>query len=240
MRLRRRPWVALVAAGLAAGLFVALGIWQIERAQQKRALERRLADTSGEALTTLPGEPAGLRAAAFARVRVQGRFLGERQFLLDNRIHAGEPGFDVLTPLALADGRTVLVDRGWVPMGPRRRPQARIALAGGERREVRGRLWLPEEGIGIGSVQARTDEWPRTITRIEYPVLERALSRDLVPAVIRAQGSSEWLFEPRTLEPTFGPVRHYGYAFQWLALATTVIAIAVALMIRRYRRARHD
>lgn len=235
---RRRPIaLALAAAVVVVALFVALGVWQIQRAQDKHALEQRLARDQGEEMTRLPEGPAALRQAAYARVRLEGRLQGERQFLLDNRIREGQPGFDVLTPLVLGDGRTVLVDRGWVAMGPQRRPKRSIALEGERRVEVEGRLWHPDPGIGLGAVQARRDDWPRLITRIEYPVLEQALARDLVPVVIRADGGGEWLFTPRGLEPTFGPQRHYGYAFQWFALALTVIVIATVLLIRRDRRA---
>jgi len=238
---RRGGLTVPIAAALAAvALFAGLGIWQIQRAHDKRALERRLADGDGEVMTRLPADAAGLRAHVYARVRLEGRFDGEHQFLLDNRILDGKPGFDVLTPLVLADGRTVLVDRGWIPMGPERRPQRSVALDIGERVRVQGRLWLPQAGIGLGAVQARRDGWPRLITRIEYPVLEDALERDLVPAVIRADGGGEWLFKPRGLEPTFGPKRHYGYAFQWFALATTVVVIAAVLLLRHYRRARDE
>ncbi len=230
----------LAAATVFATLFAALGVWQVERAQQKQALEQRLARDSADPLLQLPTGQSALRAADLARVRLEGRLLSERQFLLDNRILRGQPGFDVLTPLELADGRTVLVDRGWVPMGPQRQPQQPIALAGDARVEVRGRLWLPEPGIGLGSVQARRADWPRVITRVEYGALETALERDLVPAVIRADGAGEWLLRPRTLEPTFGPARHYGYAFQWFALATTVVLITVLLLFRRRRRASDD
>ncbi len=232
---RRSPAVPIIAAAAAVGLFVGLGLWQVERAQQKHALEQRLARDAGDAVTGLPAKPAALRSRAYARVHLEGRFRGQHQFLLDNRIHEGRPGFDVLTPLVLADGRTVLVDRGWVAMGARRQPQQAIALETEGEVEVRGRLWLPEPGIGLGSVQARAEDWPRVITRIEYPVLESALSRDLVPAVIRARGEAEWLFTPRPLEPSFGPARHYGYAFQWLTLAATVVLIAGVLLYRRYR-----
>ncbi len=51
----------------------------------------------------------------FTRVRVAGQFDTERQFLLDNISHDGQPGYEVLTVLRLADGSGLLVNRGWVP-----------------------------------------------------------------------------------------------------------------------------
>ena len=46
------------------------------------------------------------------------------QIYLDNRVHQRQAGFHVLTPLQLADGRWLLVNRGWLPKQPGQLPQA--------------------------------------------------------------------------------------------------------------------
>ena len=87
---RPRLWaVALAAAACAAG--IALGSWQAGRADEKRAL-----------------------AANVQRIMVMGEFLPERTVFLDNKVHAHRPGYEVVTPLRLAEGIHVLVNRGWV------------------------------------------------------------------------------------------------------------------------------
>ncbi len=231
----RPRWLPWIAAGLAVALFSGLGTWQLQRAAEKRAIIASLEDNRQPVLERLPGTPAALREAARREVRIQGRYAGERQFLLDNRILEGRPGFDVLTPLILDDGRRVLVDRGWVAVGPGREPVESVGLAVAERVTVDGRLWLPESGIALGAAVTPGDDWPRLVTRIDFAALEEALGRDLVPAVIRAKGDAPWLFRPRDLQPRFGPMRHYGYAFQWFALALTVLAVACILGWRRRR-----
>jgi surfeit locus 1 family protein len=226
------PWIA---AALVTTLFSGLGVWQLQRAAEKRAVIDSLADNRQPVLERLPGTSATLRKAARREVRVQGRYEGERQFLLDNRILEGRPGFDVLTPLALDDGRRVLVDRGWVVAGAGREPVQSVRLEFEERVTVEGRLWLPESGIALGAAVTPGDGWPRMVTRVDFTALEEALGRALVPAVIRATGDAPWLFRPRDLKPRFGPMRHYGYAFQWFALALTVLAVACILEWRRRR-----
>ncbi|MDZ7788740.1 MAG: SURF1 family protein [Halofilum sp. (in: g-proteobacteria)] len=231
----RPRWLPWIAAGLAIALFSGLGVWQLQRAAEKRAVIASLADNRQPVLERLPGTSATLREAARREVRIQGRYEGERQFLLDNRILEGRPGFDVLTPLVLDDGRRVLVDRGWVAAGAGREPVESVRLAFEERVTVEGRLWLPESGIALGAAVTPGDDWPRLVTRVDFPALEEALGRELVPAVIRATGDAPWLFRPRDLQPRFGPMRHYGYAFQWFALALTVLAVACILEWRRRR-----
>lgn len=236
MALSARPrWLPWIAAGLAITLFSGLGIWQLQRAAEKRAVLASLEEGGQPVLEHVPGSPGELREATRREVRIQGRYEGERQFLLDNRILEGRPGFDVLTPLVLDDGRRVLVDRGWVAAGPGRAPVESVDLAVEERVTVEGRLWLPESGIALGAAVAPGEEWPRLVTRVDFVALEEALGRDLVPAVIRAQGDAPWLFRPRDLQPRFGPMRHYGYAVQWFALALTVLVVACILAWRRRR-----
>src|SRR6185503_16758669 len=97
---RPRAWaVALAAAGCAAG--IALGNWQTERAAGKRAA-----------------------AAAQVPLKLRGELLAQHTLYLQNRPHHGKPGYYVAQPLRQADGRIVLVLRGWsavnaLPPAPR-------------------------------------------------------------------------------------------------------------------------
>src|SRR5688572_25274798 len=95
-RFRPRWWaLALGAAGCAAG--VALGNWQSGRADDKRAA-----------------------AAAEQRIDVRGVLLAKYTVFLDNKTHRGRAGYHVVQPLRLADGKHVLVNRGWIAAPPRR------------------------------------------------------------------------------------------------------------------------
>jgi surfeit locus 1 family protein len=234
---RRRPaWLPWIAAIVAVTLFSGLGVWQLQRAAEKEALVAALdrgARAEPVAFADVADRPA---AHAFDRVRARGRFLADRQFLLDNRTYRGQAGFDVLVPLLLADGRTVLVDRGWVLAGPDRRPAEPVELEAKGPVKVVGRLWLPEEAVALGpAVTPGQAGWPRLTTRVEYEALTESLGRPLIPAVIRADAEAPWLLQPRPLRPAFGPTRHYGYAVQWFALAITVVVVAALLVVRRKR-----
>jgi len=235
---RRRPrWLPLAAALAAMSLFAGLGVWQVERAGEKQALVDKLGSDAGAPHTRLPSGTEALRDMAFERIRVAGRFETGRQFLLDNRILDGRTGYDVLVPLRLADGRLVLVDRGWVPAGPGRAPSAPVGLDATGPVVVTGRVWLPESGIGLGQALAPpgTSAWPRTATRVDFEAMGRALGHALAPAVIRASGNAPWILRSRPLSPHFGPRRHYGYALQWFALALTVLIVTLWQSLRRRR-----
>ncbi|MEX1080471.1 MAG: SURF1 family protein [Halofilum sp. (in: g-proteobacteria)] len=230
---RRRPtWLPLVAAALAMALFSTLGTWQLQRASEKQALFDAIEQGAQRRAIELPYAEEALAELEYRRVHARGHFLSPRQFLLDNRMLDGRVGYDVLAPLRLDDGRTVLVDRGWVPAGPQREPQGRVALDETGPLTVTGRLWRPQPGIALGRAVTESEGWPRTATRVDYAAFSEALGRTLVPAVIRAEGEQPWALTPRPLTPPFGPERHYGYAVQWFALALTVLVIAVVLTWR--------
>lgn len=236
---RRRPaWLPLGAAIAAIALFIGLGVWQLDRARQKAGTVAALERGERAPITALPADPREFGELAYRRVRVVGELHGQRQFLLDNRIHEGRPGFDVLVPLVRGNGDTILIDRGWVPATAEREPARPIRLALEGEVEARGRLWKPAAGLALGPAVTPDDDgdWPRLVTRIDYEALGDALGRELLPAVIRLEPSLPWALESRPLGPAFGPMRHVGYAVQWFALALTVVVVTIVLRRRRRKR----
>lgn len=237
MSRRRPPWLPWCAAIAATAIFTGLGVWQLDRARLKGDLVAALERGEGAPVIPLPADSAEFEALAFQRVRVVGELHGSRQFLLDNRIHEGRAGFDVLVPLERGNGDTILVDRGWVPVTVDRKPDRPIRLELTGEVEVRGRLWLPSAGLPLGpAVTANQGSWPKLATRIDYDALGRALGTELQPAVIRLDPSLPWALEPRSMAPAFGPMRHVGYSVQWFALALTVLVVTAALWRRRKGR----
>ena len=115
--MRRRLIVALAALALLAAT-LRLGWWQLDRASHKEALQRAIA--AQMALPPLDGRALAFSAAQLEpqlqrRALLRGRWLPEWNVYLDNRPMDGRPGFFMLTPLLLADGSAVVVQRGWLP-----------------------------------------------------------------------------------------------------------------------------
>lgn len=130
-RQRVLPWRAAVAAAawllLAVGL-AALGAWQVERRAWKHRLITTVQERIDAAPSAAPGsaEWPGINAdsAAYRRVRVTGRFLNDRETLVQAVTDLGS-GYWVLTPMA-TPGFTVLVNRGFIP-AEKREPASRAA-----------------------------------------------------------------------------------------------------------------
>jgi surfeit locus 1 family protein len=228
------PMTLLTLAALV--LFLNLGRWQWHRAQQKRV---QLASFSagGQAVSAL-GERSTSDLPRYAQLRLQGRYDGEHQFLLDNMSHAGEPGYQVLTPLRLADGRSVIVNRGWLPMSASRAQLPPIGLAASTAVTPAGRLDdLPVAGIALGHVApSPASPWPKLTS---FPTMQ-----DLSAALGQPLQSRQLLLDPaepfgyvRDWHPGgLAPERHLSYAIQWWSFGALALALYGYLNWRKPRR----
>jgi cytochrome oxidase assembly protein ShyY1 len=120
-------WLAAAALAVAAAVvMVFLGNWQLHRYQERSAINDRIdaADSVPPApltaVLTKPTQPGVAGPApgedlAWTKVTVTGRYDPAHEIQARGRTVDGSVGFEIVTPLVLADGTAVLVDRGWVP-----------------------------------------------------------------------------------------------------------------------------
>lgn len=223
---------SLLAVLPALLVLLGLGAWQLQRLGWKEALiaerESRLAAPPASLAVLERLDAAQL---AHRRVRLQGRFLNERELFFGLRTHAGVPGLELLSPLRLDDGRTVMVNRGWIPADRR---------AKAARPETRPEG--PVEVVGI--VRPATAE-PGWFTPANEPAANQWYSYDL--AAMAREVGSELL--PFVVEATAAPgeralpigrgaaieIRndHLQYAITWFALAAALATIFVLFHRRR-------
>ena len=108
-------WLMTLLTIALLALFVSLGQWQWSRGTAKQVVWDQFSRAAVPEYSARPPDFDTL--PRFSRVAFSARYRPERQFLLDNRTNNGRPGYEVLTPAVLNDGRWFLVNRGWVPFG---------------------------------------------------------------------------------------------------------------------------
>ena len=125
-----KPGITLtVCVLLALIVLMGLGFWQLDRRTWKLDL---IASTQARLASdpiAFPDDPQALTDPDYQPVEVSGQFLHERELYLASRTHEGQVGFHVVTPLEMNDGRTVFINRGWVPpekLDPATRADAQI------------------------------------------------------------------------------------------------------------------
>jgi surfeit locus 1 family protein len=232
-----RSLVVLAVAVVAAAVTARLGVWQLSRAAEKEALQASL-DSRGAASPLPASELARSAPEAAAqhhrRVTLEGRWIGGRTVYLDNRPMDGRAGFYVLTPLALADGDAVLVQRGWVPRDAADRSRVPQVDTPEGTISVQGRIAPPPSRLfelgdeGQGAIRQNLD----------LDAFQRETGLRLRPLSVQQTGApgapADGLLR-RWPAPAVDVHKHYGYAFQWFALASLITGLYVWFQIVRPR-----
>ncbi|MCB1615774.1 MAG: SURF1 family protein [Pseudomonadales bacterium] len=205
-------------------LFCRLGFWQLERAEYKTILQNKYLE--GEHSAPLSLEEGGAINSDLQHFPVSGtgHFLVGRDVYLDNQVKGGVAGLDVLTPFQLHDGRTFLVDRGWMPLGADRQ-NLPVSPASTEMDILlNGRIYFPDKKNFILEEDDFSQvKWPLLVQRIDLFNIGEALGVELAPFVIRA--ASEVRTEQAEPLPkewvmiVMGPEKSFGYAVQWFGMA---------------------
>ena len=238
MRPSAPVWLLTLLAAALVVAFIQLGRWQWYRGAASAASREAFA-RGADAVEVLGSSKLG-EVARFARVSTSGHYRADRQFLLDNRTHNGAPGYEVLTPLELTDGRIVLVDRGWVAFTGSRARLPDVSLAESAPLELSGRVAaLPRAGLASGrAAPTLTGPWPR-VTSFPTPAeLSAAFGAPLEARILLLDPTAPAGLVREWQPPGMSPLRHLAYAIQWWCFAALALIVWAVLGVRRARAAR--
>jgi surfeit locus 1 family protein len=242
LRIFSRRWIfATILVIIAVGIMVRLGIWQLDRLQQRRAFNERVFAQIAQPRLDLNSEALNpdLAKMEYRPVVVFGRYDHSQEIALRNQVWGNHYGVHLLTPLKiLGSDQSVLVDRGWIPV---------------EGETAEDDNWEQYEESGIVEVhgvirasQSKPDYGSRTdpiappgerLTAWYFANVKRIdeqIPYSLLPVYIQQAPEPVWTRMPIRSEPDIdlseGP--HLGYAFQWFTFAA-LLGIGYPLFIRR-------
>jgi surfeit locus 1 family protein len=218
----RRIFPPLAAMAMIT-LFVSLGLWQLDRAAGKNRVQALFENDAP--FTQLTGD---MPLTEFQNIEVRGHYLGERQVLIDNMFIDGRIGYYAITAFRYADDEPLLiVNRGWIARPGKHEPDPDLGVGGGTR-TIRGRVGnLPRVAVRSAAAFERTGGWPKTAI---YPTLDSLsveLGEDLLPFILLLHPDADDGYVRRWQPRESGPMMHYGYAFQWFAMASAVLGIFI-------------
>ncbi len=242
----RRPiWLVghLVVVAAVIG-FSMLGMWQLSRHQERSEIDARvvarldhgpvpIADLA-ETMTSAPD------SLEFRRIEARGTYLTDDEVVWQARTLDGASGHQILTPLELADGSAIIVDRGWVPIDISD-PPVQGAEPPTDEVTVTGYLRLTQERGSLGPVDPADGRLAR-ISRVDVDRLDAQMSAALLPMWVQLEGQEppQVNRSPRAMpapEPGDGPP-HLSYAVQWVLFAG-VVAVGYPILLRATARERH-
>lgn len=224
-----------------------LGMWQLQRAEDKQALWDLQERNAARAPLMLSPQHTESETLLGTPVEVRGRWDGDHQVLLVNQAYQGRPGYSVYTPLRIeGSGIGVVVDRGWVPheLGRGTLPEAPVASGVVHLSGVVDKP--PSIGLKLGdSPDGGQGGWPRQVQYLDLQWLEGQLDYRLLPfVVLHLAGDEAGLAQIR--DPALvgkggmPPEKHVSYAVQWFALAAALLIIYIVVNIRRPARGGED
>ena len=213
-------------------VFVSLALWQLDRAAEKEAL---LELFEGDAPYSTVRDFGALNE--FDRIQIDGQFLNDRQVLIDNIVLNSRQGFYVITPFKPnANHPLLLVNRGWIQ---KTAPTGEVPPIGIDEdlRTIRGLVGhLPRVGIRPGEAFEGEANWPRVAVYPNLGEISAELGEPLLPLLLLMSPDENDGFARRWQPNVSGPMTHYGYAFQWFAMTTAVVAILLWHLRKRGRR----
>ena len=232
--LRRPKWMiaAVVVCGLAL-LFIRLGIWQLDRLEERQA-QNALATQLLEG-DIVPFNEAVERAAgdlselAYRRVALSGEFDPTEEVLIRSQVELGSAGFHVITPMVLEDGTAVLVNRGWVPLDMDSPPVPAAPRAGVQ--QVEGWVSLSQSRPALGAEEPEGEL--DVLNRVDIHRIAEQMPYEVAPVYVVAMGEGRQGL-PAAVDPPDladdGP--HLAYAIQWFGFAAVGL-VGFYFLLRR-------
>jgi len=215
-----RAWLPTLAALAGIALTVALGIWQLDRGDEKTAMGERLKSAQARPLIAIHAAELNAADVAWQRVEANGRFAADYTVFIDNRVLNGVVGYHVVTPLKIEGGeRYVLVNRGWVAATADRRTLPKIVTPPATLR-VSGIASVPgERQFELSTRVAEGNVW-QNLTLSRY---RATVNIPLQPVVIQQDSVVDDGLKREWQATGPSPDRNYGYAFQWFAMAAAIL-----------------
>ncbi len=209
-------------------LFVCLAVWQYNRMHEKQAIfeiySKTLLNPSQNFNTTQDYKEWDV-------VRIEGTFDYADEKILQNRHYKSYMGYRVLTPLVLADGKRILIDRGWIPKNFDSAPpkaledkMGKVSFTGVVRYIPQKKGWLEGPLYGVTK---------RVIKRVDLIAFSRGV--EYKDFLIQATSSGNRNIRSFVDKPLTG-AKHGEYMLTWLALAFILPSLYAALILQQYRR----
>ena len=235
----RPTWVGTLITLASIPIFIYLGQWQYQKAEQKLALQDLQDSHVQEMPVPLPQTVDDPDAWKYRRVAVSGEYEPRYQILLDNQVEATRAGYHVITPLKM-DGtdRYVLVNRGWIPADANHSDIPAVITPEGKQ-EVVGQIWVPAKKYYSLETpeQKNNPQWQPLWQNLDMQRYSAAVPLTVSPLVVRLDSDSDaGGFSRNWPAPAERITTHIGYAYQWYGFAVAAFIIYLVVSFKKRDR----
>jgi surfeit locus 1 family protein len=213
-----------------------LGIWQLDRAEEKRQILANQQAKMAMPVVSLQEGDMKPQELEYRRIQVSGKFDSNYQLFVDNKIHKGKPGYYVVTPLKLANmDRYVLVNRGWVAMNPDRKilpniqtPEGIVTITGLIKSD-------PKDVANLGSANRSNQGWPAVVRYVDLQQFHEETGLKIQPFLFLLDINADYGFVREWKFVSLPPEKSTSYAVTWFSLATLLLIIYLVVNTKRVK-----
>jgi cytochrome oxidase assembly protein ShyY1 len=220
--LLRPGWLAVSAAVICFAIvaFTVLAPWQFRRAAQRAerntAIEHSYSIPPQPLRDVLPASATPTPATEWRQVQVTGHYLASAELVARLRTVQGEPAYEVLVPLQLAEGPSVLIDRGYLRPAEGVRIPPYPPVPSGEV-TVTGLLRADEPDPQHGALIQQDGH--RQVYAVSTRTVSAATGVQLEPGYLQLVDGVPGVLSALPL-PQLDPGPFFSYALQWIAFGT--------------------
>jgi surfeit locus 1 family protein len=233
--LSRLPFIATLVTFVCVVIMFALGNWQLQRAEQKTmrllAIEQAAETEQVDLQQVSNGK---IEQMLDMPVNFEGTADAEHFFLLDNKIHKGRVGYQVLVPMQTYSG-TVMTNFGWVAATSSRDILQNIQINNKEMRYA-GVLSLPLDNIMVKETAVVDGDWPKVLQQTDLDIIQQHYKKQILPFVVLLTAEENSLFIRDWQPVVMAPEKHIAYAAQWFLLAFAGLAVFIIAQRNKLKR----
>jgi surfeit locus 1 family protein len=222
---------------------LSLGNWQLNRAEEKRQIEKLQLEREALPPLGITGQKINTEELEYRKLSVSGKFMANTRILIDNKVHNGQAGFHVVTPLQInGTNKYVLVNRGWVPLQNGSRAQPPEYETSTEALTLNGIAKLKTKDLVTINDANRTDQWPDVILVrwLDIEALAKETGLELLPFELLLDKENPNGFERDWKFVNSSPAKHISYAVQWFSFSLVLLIIYIVVNTKRIRPANNE
>ncbi len=241
--LSKRFWVATGLTVVVFSLLVKLGFWQLERGQEKQALEQAIlarADSAYQALGEVL-EENDWREGSILGKKVEANVVPQAfpVILLDNQTHQGNVGYLAFQIVSMSDesGTYALLELGFVE-GIADRSILPTVTTLEVSTFISGRLYRKSANPLSSELMPEVGDAIR-VQNLNIVHLNQLLNIELMPAVLQPDNLKNWPYDFPWNPLPLNSAKHFGYSIQWFSMAGVFLLLTLIVFVRWQRKLRH-
>jgi len=231
----RLPLVATLVTFVCVVIMFALGMWQLARAEQK---EQRLASiqqaSQAQGVTLEHVLASDIESMLDMPIKIQGQVDNTQFFLLDNKIHQGRVGYQVLAAVK-TDSGILIANFGWLAATNSREVLPNVVLDD-KSRFYQGVISLPSHNAMVSETAIVDGHWPKVLQQIDLEVMSKHYKKSILPFVVLLDADDDSKFVRNWQPIVMPPEKHLAYAVQWFLLAFAALGIFLFAQRTKFKR----